>query len=409
MSLINTMLRDLEQRRTEQAASAISGLSGSQVASAGAGRGNRALWLGLGVSLLVVAFLLGERQFAQAPLPADRRVVSMVTEAVPAPRPVAVVAAKPVVVAQPSAPAVPPGPALVTEPVSPGPDARPTLTETGVEVDSPNAGQAAASVAVAAVVAESPAPAAIGDAEAGDPQPPAQMKKQVRPLSARQRASLSLKAAVAALEHDDNQTAIARLNDSLREDPSLIIARETLAALYINAGRLAEAAELLRAGLQREPRNTSLAMMYARLLADQGRLPEALSVLEQARPGMKDNLRFHALLAAFYQRAGLHRQAVSIYRDAVKHQPRVASWWLGLGVSLEALGGGADGDPREALDAYRHAYQGGGLNAEVRSYVRSRIEVLTALVPDAADSGHADGADHAAVGDDVSFFAAMED
>ncbi|NOX76530.1 MAG: tetratricopeptide repeat protein, partial [Gammaproteobacteria bacterium] len=226
------------------------------------------------------------------------------------------------------------------------------------------------------------APVVDVDVDAKEFATPAKMQKQVRPLDASQKARMNLKAAVKALAHNDNQTAIIRLRESLQQDASLLRARETLVALYLNTGRSSEAADVLRAGLQRAPKTTSLAMLYARLLANQRQLSQALSVLERARPAMADNLSFYALLAAYYQRDGKHAQAVSIYRDAVKYQPTVASWWLGLGVSLDAMNSPQGNDYQEVLNAFQQAYRGGGLSAEVRTYVRSRIEVLAALVPD---------------------------
>ncbi len=230
MSLVNTMLQDLEHRRTPAAgASAISGLSGSQAVEQGKGAGNRWLWLGLSFSLLVVAFLVGERQPAPVAPAMDERVVSMVAETLPSPEKKTPAVMPPVITVEKAASV-----AVVDNTPEP-PPASPVQPEQ--QIIAPPA----------PVIVAVSAPESMAEADAEEFAAPANMQKQIRPLNANQKARMNLKAAVKALEHNDNQTAIVRLRESLQQDASLLRARETLAALYLNAGRSSEAAEVFLA------------------------------------------------------------------------------------------------------------------------------------------------------------------
>ncbi|NOX77001.1 MAG: hypothetical protein GXP17_10400, partial [Gammaproteobacteria bacterium] len=174
MSLVNTMLQDLEQRRMPTAgASAISGLSGSQAVGRGKGAGNRLLWLGLSLLLLVVAFLLAERQFVPAVPVVDKRVVSMVAETVPTPQTPQKTTS---VVMPPVITVVKPAPVVGVDKAPKSPPPVPIQAEQH-DITPP---------APIAVVASPLAPVVDVDVDAKEFATPAKMQKQVRPLDASQ-------------------------------------------------------------------------------------------------------------------------------------------------------------------------------------------------------------------------------
>lgn len=207
------------------------------------------------------------------------------------------------------------------------------------------------------------------------------INKTIRPLTAEQQSQLAFQSAVKLLGNGKQQAAQRSLEESLTFSPANVRARETLVALLLNAGRMSEAAGLLREGLRLMPGATPLAKLYARILVDQRDVPAAVSVLERALPSASSDVDYHALLAALYRQVGKHAQAAQAYRQILLVRPGVASWWLGLGLSLDAMG-----DYAQALAAFQRAQRAGGLGSEVLTYVQSRI---TALAPTQAVSSTA--------------------
>jgi MSHA biogenesis protein MshN len=134
---------------------------------------------------------------------------------------------------------------------------------------------------------------------------------------------------------------------------------------------VSEAAGTLRDGLQLMPRATPLAKLYARILVDQGDVPIAVIVLQRARPAVSADPEYHALLAELYRQEKKHGQAAQVYQQVLMQRPGVASWWMGLALSQDAMGENA-----QALQAFQRAQRAGGLAGEVMQYVQTRIVAL---------------------------------
>ena len=86
---------------------------------------------------------------------------------------------------------------------------------------------------------------------------------------------------------------------------------------------------------------------------------------------MKSNPAHYAMLAAAYQRNGQHLRAAETYRFVLAVQPQRAKWWIGLGISLQALN-----DRQAALAAFRRAATSQRLEPELSSFVSNRIRQL---------------------------------
>ena len=367
MSLINQMLRDLESRRATPAAAGVASLSlaAQRVADAGtpvvlAGSdgqtGGAQRWLIAVIVLLVV--LLGLLLWSSQP-PWQERMppVAAATVSPVLSVPVVEMAVEPLVAAAPAEPIV----------------AAPAATEK-IVAEAPSR-----PAPVEAPAPQPPAPSSESSVLSPESLPPVQapaadtrVNKRIRPLNDEQRAELALRRGVGLLGEGRQAEAERALQEALQFDPGQLRARETLAALYLNNGRHSEAQTLLAEGVRLSPRAVGLVQLYARLLVDQGELEMALTALQRARPSLEENLDYHALLAALYQRAGRHEPAAWTYRQLLAQRGTQAAWWMGLGISLEALG-----DTTPALEAYLKAHQlGAGLSPQVLAYLGSRIRVL---------------------------------
>lgn len=367
MSLINQMLRDLQQRQENPS----SGAPARQ--EPGRSRrlpGTRAkavpplLWVGAGgIAALALLWGVSERfQQIGAPDPVPAAPTASVPAAVAAGS--APPAIGPTVPAAPAAvtpprPASPVGP--FTTPVAPQPVsvAAPRGSELSVAAAGPQA--AAASISDPRRVHPDLLPGAVNAANlalqqavrAAGVAPPAAST----PYGRAEEAYRDGREAYAANRTDLSLEALRR---ALEFYPGHLPARELLADQLELAGRVDEAYDLLRQGLSMAPDYTPFRKRTARLLLDRDDAAGAVQVLTgSGLPRVEADPELHRLLARTYLRLGENFLAAQTYRNLLVHEPGVASCWLGLGDALAA-----DGQPDEARRAYRRALAVGGLSGD---------------------------------------------
>lgn len=141
--------------------------------------------------------------------------------------------------------------------------------------------------------------------------------------------------------------------------------------LSLELGRPEEAINRIREARKRAPRDADLAMVHARLVASTGELAQAIQILERSAQTLTEAPEVHALAAALLHQSGDHARAIDRYETLLRRYPGEARWWMGLGISFEAVG-----RDDEALDVYRIASQLGALPVNSRRWVASRIESL---------------------------------
>ncbi len=143
------------------------------------------------------------------------------------------------------------------------------------------------------------------------------------------------------------------------------------AGLLVELGRQPEALSLVLRARRGSPDDTGLLMLHAQIVASTGDLQEGVAILDRAGIDPERAPEVEALAAAFLQRSGDHVRAIARYESLLRRAPGRPSWWMGLGISLEAM----DRD-REALDVYRIAMELGELPLETRRWVVGRVEAL---------------------------------
>ncbi|MCF6338392.1 MAG: tetratricopeptide repeat protein [Gammaproteobacteria bacterium] len=198
------------------------------------------------------------------------------------------------------------------------------------------------------------------------------INKTIRPLTDEQQSQLAFQRAIQMLSRNNPQDAQLALEEALSFSPVHLRARETLAAILLNSDRISEAANSLREGLYLIPDAAPLAKLYARILVDQSDIVNAVAVLERARPTVAADPEYYALLAALYQQLEKYAQAAQVYQQILLRHPGTAHWWMGLALAQEAMG-----ETTRALDAFQRAQRAGGLSAAVLKYIQTRIVALT--------------------------------
>ncbi len=195
--------------------------------------------------------------------------------------------------------------------------------------------------------------------------------KQMRVSTPAERGEIQFRNATALLNQGRVAEAIDGYKTTLLLDAGHGAARQALLGLLLENKRIDEAQQYLQEGLSIHPDRSSYAMLLGRIQVERGDLQGAHDLLNRHAAGAANNADYHALDAAVLQRLGRHKDAVAGYQAALKLAPRAGLWWMGLGISLQADGRGA-----EALDAFRRAKSAGGLSSDLLTFIDQRVKQL---------------------------------
>ena len=203
------------------------------------------------------------------------------------------------------------------------------------------------------------------------PQPTVKLSRTRRESTPAEQAAGLFATASNKVKAGQAADAVKLLQEVLVHDAGHSSARELLASLLFHNQQHAEAAAVLATGVARQPEHIPFRLLLARVRMEQGRDTDAIAVLEGQKPLARNHSDYYALLAALYQRVARPADAAVVYRGLVEVFPGRAVWWMGLGISLQALDKSA-----EALLAYQQALRGKGLQSELQKFVQQRIRLL---------------------------------
>ncbi len=177
--------------------------------------------------------------------------------------------------------------------------------------------------------------------------------------------------AVAVLRTGHGSVAEKHFAAALDADPAHENARQALVALKIDRGDFATARTLLEQGLAENPQKTRFAVVLARIYVEQDDFAGALRTLDAARTGGGAGADLHALRGAVLRQLKRPADAADAYRDALRIAPGAGAMWVGLGLSLEALG-----QLPEAAESFRRAAATGTLSADLRAQAEASARAL---------------------------------
>lgn len=250
---------------------------------------------------------------------------------------------------------------------------------------------AAASQPAAAVTA---APAAPARSAAPPLVPPAARPQPAIASPATASATNDTAPAVrrSAASEDDPQANLARaaaliargraseakelLNAVLARQPQQADARAALAALQAEAGDRRAALATLLAGAALDPQR--FALPAAQLQNELGDAGGARQTLERVPPAHRSGAQ-HALAAGLALAAQQPAAAIAAYQRALASDESNAVWWVGLALAHEA-----DGNAPAAHAAFARAARSPALEADLRAFVTHRLAALPAAVRAAA-------------------------
>lgn len=221
-------------------------------------------------------------------------------------------------------------------------------------------------VAAAPVPAPAPTPT-----PTHTPEPRGSIDKQVREMTAQQRAEVAFRKGAALLQEARASAAEASFREALREDANHVGARQALLGLLLDSKRTDEAEKLLKETLALNPRQPRHAMVLARLQVDRGEVAGGVNTLVAALPYVQSDAEYYAFLAALLQREGRHRETVDYYRAALRISPGNGLWLMGLGISLRATS--QFGDARET---FQRALDTRQLSGDLRAFTEKQLREL---------------------------------
>ncbi len=153
-----------------------------------------------------------------------------------------------------------------------------------------------------------------------------------------------------------------------RTDSHLLLHRALVAQ-----SRGAQAQAELSGALEVSDEPARVAQVLAHSLISAGDSLAAQVLLERHRGARGADLEYVALLAAVYERNGDYRQAADHYLYLVSQKPGQGAWWIGLAIATDALGRRA-----EAREAFERASHSRGLDPALAHYANQRLESLGA-------------------------------
>ncbi|MDR3492182.1 MAG: tetratricopeptide repeat protein [Gammaproteobacteria bacterium] len=162
--------------------------------------------------------------------------------------------------------------------------------------------------------------------------------------------------------------AITSLRELVSSVPTHFEARELLATLLIKKNNLQEANQIIDEGMQQQPVYPIFAELKAQLFLKENKVDNAIQVLEKYSPAIQENPKYYTLIATLYQRQGKANLAASLYKQLLSLDPKNSKLWLGYGVSQESLG-----HSNIAVEAFNNADSIGDLTPELKAYVDTQL------------------------------------
>ena len=148
-------------------------------------------------------------------------------------------------------------------------------------------------------------------------------------------------------------------------------ARLALARLLVDKKQGDAAADLLADGLMLLPQQSGFALALAPLWLQSGRQDEAMGLLAQSAKSAGDAPDYHAYYASQLLQRKRHAEAARHYSIALRSSPGTVDWLIGLGISVQGTG-----NDKEALEAFKRAFDTGTLAGQKRELVEQMIAGL---------------------------------
>ncbi|WP_345778749.1 tetratricopeptide repeat protein [Shewanella sp. Isolate7] len=165
--------------------------------------------------------------------------------------------------------------------------------------------------------------------------------------------------------------AATDFSEAISLNPALHGARQHLAALYYGQGQLGEANKVLEQGLALYPGEFDYALMLARVLQAQDDSQGALAVLGKIPDDHLLAKQKWVMQSHLAQQASAFTLAEESYRRLARVEPNQAKWWMGLAYALDS-----QQKFTGAKQAYGQALGLPGLSQQASDFIQQRLAQL---------------------------------
>jgi len=195
--------------------------------------------------------------------------------------------------------------------------------------------------------------------------------KSTIPQDPKQQADRFYRNARQKINIGQTAAAIELLEKALNSSGDFHKARILLFSILLQQQQITILQPRLDVSLSRWPIIYEYRQMKARLLSFQHKNEAALELLQSNVPTLAEAPEYHGLVAYVAQQIKNDVVAVKHYRMLLEQNSDRADWWLGLAVSEDRMG-----NSEAALEAYRYAVDRRGLSQSVQKYALDRIKAL---------------------------------
>ena len=196
-----------------------------------------------------------------------------------------------------------------------------------------------------------------------------QMTISRKQLSADELARQKISRAERAVENNDLTKAEKLFEEVLLVVPENKVARKQLAALWFGKQSYQAAVNLLSQGIALSPNDSEYRLMKARIYLSQGQTLAAVTTLKVL--AAVKNIEYQSLLASSAQQAEQFSIAAQAYQLLTTIQPEIGRWWLGLAVAFDS-----NSQFKQAIKAYQQARDSIELSESARQFTRQRLQEL---------------------------------
>lgn len=192
-------------------------------------------------------------------------------------------------------------------------------------------------------------------------------------LSANEVDVIQVQNALKLLANGNEEAAFDALSSHVRAAPAAHQSRETLIKLLLSRGQTARAGTLADAGLSIAPNHSGFKKAKARLLIADKNYESAAALLSARAPEPRSDLEYHELLASAQLGAGDFVGAMQNYRQLLQFDGSQTRWWYGYAVANDRLG-----NISIAKQSYEQALKGASLSVGLRRSSEERVAALAA-------------------------------
>lgn len=200
---------------------------------------------------------------------------------------------------------------------------------------------------------------------------PAEDVKSGAQLSPEERDVLAVQEALRLIANNNSTAAYAVLEKQVIDNRYAHQSRETYAKLLLNEGNLLGAMQLVDSGLALSANHAGFKKIKARLLIAQGKLNEAVALLITRAPEVSKDLEYHDILATAQLASRDYEGALISYTGLVQQDQGQGKWWYGFAASQDQLG-----NSNAARQGYSQAVRMPNLSANLRRRSQERLALL---------------------------------